>query len=254
MQTRMDAFKKEVFGDTPKPVNFHRREIMNRTGPFSILKDPALRAQFDERLFKYLEEQNYIVITVVIDKREHLSKYAIWHYDPYHYCMHCLVERYCIWLNRNRYKGDVVIEPRYKKEDRRVKDSYNLLYRKGTDWLSPKIAQRVLTTNEIKFIQKSQNWAGLQIADLIAHPSFRAMRLAKEAKDPPPDFGSRIADLLEQSKLARHPSKGTISGYGRKWLPAERLLSAKSDSLKATVTPSGVLPSRGFPEQELPSM
>jgi hypothetical protein len=220
MQPRMDAFKKEMFGAPPKPVIFHRREIMNRQGPFSILKDPAVRAQFDDRLFAYLREQQYIAITVVIDKREHLSKYSIWHYDPYHYCMHCLVERYCIWLNRNGYVGDVAIEPRYKDADKKLKQSYNRLYHKGTSGgLSPKVAQRVLTTHELKFIPKKDNWAGLQIADLIAHPSFRAMRLAKDRQDPPADFGSRIADLLEESKLARHPTKGTIAGYGRKWLP-----------------------------------
>jgi hypothetical protein len=215
----MDAIKEEFFGKTAQPINFHRRDILNRKGPFSILKDPSLRAQFDEKLFAYLRDQTYIVITVVIDKREHLSKYAVWHYDPYHYCMHCLVERYCIWLNRNRAVGDVVIEPRYKDADKRLKKSYNALFHKGTDWLSPKIAQRVLTTHELKFVQKKENWAGLQIADLIAHPSFRAMRLAKDDKDPPTDFGSRIADLLADSKLARHPTRNTISGYGRKWLP-----------------------------------
>ena len=38
MQTRMDAFKKEVFGDTPKPVIFHRREIIIARGPSRYLR------------------------------------------------------------------------------------------------------------------------------------------------------------------------------------------------------------------------
>lgn len=221
MQPELDQLKVEFFGHTPqRPVILHRRDIINRKGPFAVLKDPSIRAQFDERLLAFLRDQQYLVITVVIDKREHLSRYTAWHYDPYHYCLHCLVERYVSWLARHNYTGDVVIEPRYKAADKRLKRSFRRLYEEGTAWMSPELAQRVLTSRELKFIPKQENCAGLQIADLIAHPSFRAMRRARDCVAPPDDFGQRIVEILERSKLARHPRNHTIYGYGRKWLPA----------------------------------
>ncbi len=221
MQPRLDALKTEFFGHgVSTPVILHRRDITNRKGPFSVLKDPSLRAQWDARIMAYLAEQSYIAITVIIDKREHLRRYTVWHYDPYHYCMHCLIERYVSWLNRNGFTGDAVIEARGKFPDKRLKKSYRNVYENGTDWQAPKLAQKALTTRELKFYTKKDNCAGLQVADLIAHPSSRAMRHARDGMEPPADFGRRIADLLESSKLARNPRNGTIYGYGRKWLPA----------------------------------
>ena len=80
MQPELDQLKVEFFGHTPqRPVILHRRDIINRKGPFAVLKDPSIRAQFDERLLAFLRDQQYLVITVVIDKREHLSRYTAWH-------------------------------------------------------------------------------------------------------------------------------------------------------------------------------
>ena len=221
MTPRMEALKSEFFDHKPsKPVIFHRRDMLNGNGPFSVLKDPNVRAQFDERLLSYLRDEQYIAITVTIDKREHLNRYMTWRYDPYHYCMHCIVERYVMWLKRRGVVGDVAIEARFPKADKRLKKSYRKLYLEGTDFITAKVAQAVLTSRELKIIDKKANWAGLQIADLIAHPSFRAMRLERDKMKAPPDFGTQIVDLLLASKLARNPKKpDVISGWGRKWLP-----------------------------------
>ena len=77
---------------------------------------------------------------------------------------------------------------------------------------------RCITSSQLKVKDKSNNIAGLQLADLIAHPSYKATLARHQREALPDNFGGSIATLLEESKYNRSPS-GQIWGWGRKWLP-----------------------------------
>ena len=62
-------------------------------------------------------------------------------------------------------------ESRGGKEDKRLKESYTRLWENGTDFLDPQRFQKALTSKQLKVKPKINNIAGLQITDLIAHPS-----------------------------------------------------------------------------------
>ena len=62
-------------------------------------------------------------------------------------------------------------ESRGGKEDRRLKDSFTRLWEDGTDFLNPQRFQHSLSSKQLKVKPKINNIAGLQITDLIAHPS-----------------------------------------------------------------------------------
>ena len=62
-------------------------------------------------------------------------------------------------------------ESRGGKEDRRLKDSFERLWEKGTDYVKPEQFQAIFTSCQLKVKAKSLNVAGLQIADIIAHSS-----------------------------------------------------------------------------------
>jgi hypothetical protein len=75
-----------------------------------------------------------------------------------------------------------------------------------------------LSSRQLKVKLKANNISGLQIADLIAHPSFKAA-LARLAGEPlPANFGGEIARILVEAKYDRSRT-GTIDGWGIKWLP-----------------------------------
>ena len=99
----------------------------------------------------------YTVITVCLDKKAHRKRYTTWQYDPYHYCLAVLLERFVYFLNRRGVRGDVIAESRGGKEDRRLKESFHRLYDKGSDYLGPEQLQQALTTGQIKMKQKSDN-------------------------------------------------------------------------------------------------
>jgi len=219
-QPALDALKTKYFGHAPKnPVILHRRELINRQNAFRVLADGTIRESFDSELLALIEALPYRVITVAIDKRQHLNQYAVWRFDPYHYCMRCMIERYVLLLNDAGLTGDVVGEARTKKVDKKLKASFARLYEEGTDQIAGAVVRKRLTSQNVKLEPKSANVAGLQIADLIAHPSFRAMRLTRENKELPNDFGAKIVQILNDKKYRRSRNSGQIYGYGLKWLP-----------------------------------
>jgi hypothetical protein len=215
----IENLKKRYFNSHPDdPIVFHRKELVNKKPPFEALQDPNIEQPFNQELLSLLRDLDYLVITAVIDKLEHQRRYSVWRFDPYHYCLTVLVERYVLWLQDHGCQGDVLAESRGGKEDRRLKDSFERVYEKGSDYMKPEQFVTCLTSRQLKVKSKGNNIAGLQIADLIAHPSFRATLARRENQALAENFGGQIARILEESKYKRGPN-GRIDGWGRKWLP-----------------------------------
>lgn len=166
-----------------------------------------------------LERWQYKVITVVIDKKAHRDQYSVWRYHPYHYCLAVMLERFVLFLHYGNHRGDVMVESRGRAEDEKLKDSFRRLYRNGTDYIPAERWQERLTSADLKVKPKTANIAGLQLADLIAHPSRREILLDyKLITDERDTFGSKICAILRQEKYLRSRS-GQIPGYGKKPLP-----------------------------------
>ena len=215
----VESLKARYFNSHPdEPLILHRKELVNKRYPFHALRDAAIEKAFNNDLLTLLRNLNYVVITTVIDKLEHQRRYSVWRYDPYHYCLAVLVERYVLWLESHGETGDVMAESRGGKEDRRLKDSFSRLYANGTDYVEATKFTQYLTSKQLKVKPKSNNIAGLQIADLIAHPSYKATLARRSGKPLPANFGGKIAQILEEEKYYRSPG-GKIYGWGRKWLP-----------------------------------
>jgi len=215
----LEDLKRRYFSSHPDdPVVLHRKELVNKKPPFDSLNDPVIETRFNQDLLAILSRLQYRVITAVIDKLEHQQRYETWRFDPYHYCLTVLVERYVLWLKETGQTGDVMAESRGGKEDRRLKASFERVFGKGSDFIKPEVFEAHLTSRQLKVKPKSNNIAGLQLADLIAHPSFRAFQARRNNQALPDNFGGQIAQILENEKLHRS-SQGKIEGWGRKWLP-----------------------------------
>ena len=216
----VEELKKRFFHSHPDdPVILHRKELVNRKPPFERLEDSTIREQFNHALLELLGSLSYVVVTIVIDKKVHRDLYKVWHADPYHYCLAILMERYFHFLSGEGSKGDAMAESRGGNEDMRMKRSFENLYREGTSFVSPDQFNMHLTSSELKVKPKANNIAGLQICDIVAHPSQRyVLKLNNKIADRRDVFGDRIAELLVNSKYYRSAS-GRIDGYGVKMLP-----------------------------------
>ncbi len=212
---QLEALKAKFFNSHPDdPVILHRKELLNARSPFECLKDADIRRHFDEELLNLLEQWKYVVISVCLDKKKHKDTYTVWRYDPYHYCLAVLLERYIFFLEQSGAIGDVMAESRGGKEDTRLKRAFRRLWEGGTDFIAPERFQSVLTSRELKVKQKQNNISGLQIADLIAHPSRNEILYENNLRAKPPDrFAGKIVTILSRKYYQR---EGKI--YGKKLL------------------------------------
>ena len=211
---QLEALKSAYFGSHPdEPVILHRKELLNGRGPFARLRDPVVRAAFDEELLEMMTAWEYTVISVCLDKQAHRDRYTVWRYDPYHYCLAVLLERYVYFLNRRHKRGDVLAESRGGKEDKRLKESFARLVEKGSDFAPAEQFGGALTSGQLKVKQKATNVAGLQLADLIAHPSRNEILSEHHHDVTVAPFASRVIDVL-QAKYDRQGGRV----FGKKML------------------------------------
>lgn len=219
VRPELERIKRDIFGSDPDdPVILHRKDLLQKNHPFKALRDPAVEAEFNRRTLGLLRDSEYTTLTVVIDKLEHLNRYVVWRHDPYHYCLEILLERYVKWLRKTGGKGDILAEVRGKKDDIRLKRCYDNFYKNGTRYMRSSTIQWHITSAHLKMKPKPANITGLQICDLLAHPSAAYVRYVYDGGPGPTGFGLEIAHILYGLKYDRAPN-GDIGGWGIKWLP-----------------------------------
>lgn len=215
----MDWIKANVFEHDPdSPVVLHRKEIMGLKGPYEILRQEDKRVLFNRAILRLFEVTEYKVITALIDKnwmvrQEHWTKT-----HPYHYLMEIVVEKYAQFLERQGEIGDIMPESRQAK-DKLLQMAFDAVRSKGTDYVSSARIQSAIRAKSLKFRAKSANIAGLQLCDLLAHPSHIYTRQLMKHKVSLGPFATQVADILVKNKYDRSPNSGKIIGYGIKHLP-----------------------------------
>jgi len=99
LNPQIESLKTKYFGSHPDdPVILHRKELLNAKYPFEVLRDKKIRMQFDVELLELLENWEYTVVTVCLDKKAHKEAYTVWRYEPYHYCLCFALTTICVFL------------------------------------------------------------------------------------------------------------------------------------------------------------
>lgn len=86
-------------------------------------------------------------------------------------CMQLIIENFCHFLIEHNAKGSICYEELQTKQNGSIKKKYNQIYCSGTMFYPHKIIQKYITGLEFK--NKSDNIAGLQIADFIPNDLAR---------------------------------------------------------------------------------
>lgn len=202
---KMEELKSKYFDSHPdEPLIFHRKKLVNAKYPFQVLRDPDIQIDFDRDLLNLLRRCEYIVISVCLDKKAHKDTYQVWRYDPYHYCLALLLERFTFFLEQCNAVGDVMAESRGGKEDMRLKKSFEKLWQDGTEYIEPNRFQAVLTSKQLKVKPKSNNISGLQLADMLAHPSRNEILFDNNMiQGPIAPFAEKIIEILQSKYYKR---------------------------------------------------
>jgi hypothetical protein len=184
-------------------VILHERDIRKDAGDFSILRDPTRKAAFIEELTSLIDATPMTIVASAIRKDLLVHRFTIPN-NPYKIALDFGLRRVARVL---RQKGDtgtisVIIECRGKREDNELE----LEFRRICNKASYRRQQFVL---EPRFIPKSANAPGLQIADLVARPIARYVMK--------PEQENRAYAVVE-TKLDRGPG-GDVIGWGLKVFP-----------------------------------
>lgn len=197
------------------PLVFHRADIFRKSGPFAVLIDQNRRQAFKEDLLCLIRETQFTVVGVVVDKLIHGRKAYRRLGHSYHYCLHAILERYCGLLARMNRTGDACVEARGRKEDQALQEVYRGVYEHGTRYLPKDRAQSTLSSSTLKVVRKEENSAGLQLADLIAHPVTRdVLRAYRRIPAVPGEFTNALLKVID-SKYNLYQFDGRVNGYGR---------------------------------------
>lgn len=210
----VERLQRVVSRDRDDPPCLHREDIVNRRGPFRVLRNDAKRTEFDAALLGLLETLRMVTYCVVVDKQVHLARQSPQAAHPYHFGVHLLLERYVGRLGHRGATGDVMAEARGKREDGFLRAEYIRLYNGGTKYHRAEQFQRVLTSKELKVRPKASNVAGLQIADLLAHPLKRDVLRSATRLGPADGFEAELLAVVIP-RYNRRPSDGRVEGYGR---------------------------------------
>ena len=217
---RLVEFKRDHMPHHPdEPPILHREDIINRRGAFTHLQSLTKARAFDEALLRLLDGAQYTVVGVVIDKLGLREKYGDAAAHPYHLGLGFMLQRYCGYLNHVNRVGDVLAQSRGGHEDRLLMDSYSHVYGWGVWMTRAATFQQALTSRELKVKKKNANIAGLQLADLLAHPVRQSiLRDEGHLTEGVAPFDAQLMPVVER-KFNRHLYDGRVAGYGKVFFP-----------------------------------
>jgi hypothetical protein len=188
--------------------------MINARRAFKVLRDEDKRNAFNADLLRVIDQARFKMVVIVIDKQALQTAYGDAAAHPYHLGLGFLLQRYAGYLNHINRIGDVMAEARGTKEDRLLAESYTRVYEQGVWMVRAGSFQAALSSRQLKLKDKRANIAGLQLADVLAHPlKQRVLREYGLAVRDTTAFGQQLAEIA-QSKLNRHSYDGRIEGYG----------------------------------------
>ena len=155
-------------------VNLHSRDIRKAHGDFAFMQVPDKRHELLAALSEMMEAMPFTLFITAIRKDSHKEKYGHEAPNPYDLALTNTFERVLHFLEgAGETQLPVTAEARGKNEDNELAASFLRLMTEGTRYSS---AKRFASLNcPLAFRRKSDNIAGMQIADLCAHPAARKL-------------------------------------------------------------------------------
>jgi hypothetical protein len=169
----LNTFKLRHFGTTD--VVLHSKEMTHpqstKNREYLKFMDPAFRRKFYKDFEHLLARVNISVVACVIMKNKHFANYGLEAKDPYLLSFDNLLNRLVFDLTDSQ-RGKIVAESRNSGLDNQLEITYLTSRVEGTNKVQPAEIKLKLDS-AISFKQKSDNIAGLQLADMVASPIAR---------------------------------------------------------------------------------
>lgn len=206
MQEKVSKFKREVFGRDD--LCLHTADFTRQRNGFERMKERNFCEDFYQKLNELIAGLDIKIIACAVRKEMHFTKYGIGAIDPYHLSLNVLVERFCFEMEGDSAKsqGLIIAEKRSSELDRQLDLAWLNLKISGTKYKKASEIDRAISSLNLK--SKSDNMAGLEIADVVVTPIARSILQRK----------SRVSLDAIKGKM-RRSSLGEVDGFGLVILP-----------------------------------
>ena len=141
-----------------------------------MLMREDVRVAFLARLDEIIVKADVNVIATVINKKA-LNESELTRENPYHIAMYqnmLLLNEFLLMHKQEKRSTHIITESRGKAEDKDLKSAFE----HSVAWFKTRSANFASTPFDLRFAEKKINSAGLQLADLFAHP------IGRQAIDP----------------------------------------------------------------------
>lgn len=169
----LDAFKQKHFGTTD--IVLHSQEMTHpqsaRSKLYMQFMDADFRRKFYKDFEKLLAKLDISIVACVIMKSKHFANYGLEAKDPYLLSFDNLLNRLVFDLADDQ-RGKIIAESRNSILDNQLEIAYLSTRVEGTNKVQAAEIKLKLE-GAIQFRQKSDNTAGLQLADMVASPIAR---------------------------------------------------------------------------------
>jgi hypothetical protein len=153
-------------------INLHSREIRKAEGPFTILQNETVRQKFLPELSALIATLPFTLFITAIHKVAYAQRYGDGAKNPYDVALEYSFERVLHFLEEQKESRlPVIAEARGLQEDDALRASFHRLMTQGTYYNKAERFQKLVCP--ISFRRKQDNIAGIQVADLCAHPTAR---------------------------------------------------------------------------------
>ncbi len=203
MQDKVNHFKKELFGTTD--IHLHTADFTRQKNGFERMTERGFCNLFYKKINELLKKLDFKIIACAIKKQDHFKKYGPNAHDPYHLSLHVLIERFWLELG-NDSKGVIIAEGRDQTLNNTLERVWMELKQHGTDYRQASDIRRRI--DHLVFRTKTNNLAGLEVADIIVTPIARNIL----------NRSNRIDMKIINEKM-RKSSEGKIEGFGLVTLP-----------------------------------
>ena len=165
----MASFKLRYFAH--EGINLHNRDIRKAYGAFTILQNSAVRERFLTELTTMMRTLPFKLFVSAIDKFSYIGHHGDGAKNIYTAALEYSFERVVEFMEDHQEVNlPLIAESRGTVEDGQLRASFHEFMTKGNGDMSDRFRRLFCP---LLFRRKQDNIAGIQLADLCAHPTAR---------------------------------------------------------------------------------
>lgn len=217
VSSKLADLKKKLWAGDANASSYilHEKEISEakkhghaRNACYNIFRTNGKYSDLYAGLASILKKQNLITMGVCIDETALGRLYPGITNSKLTIALQMLLENYCHFLGQQNAVGDICYESLEDSGNQELRQRFYELEALGTMYYTPGFFQTHI--GDIRFEKKTENLAGLQLADFIPNTFARSCSGATAKHE---DFKKRVLHQAYDGKLSNRPK------YGLKLIP-----------------------------------